>query len=1158
MSQFVHLHLHTQYSLLDGLNKIPKIVQKAFKMGQPAIAMTDHGNMHGAIEFYDNAKKTGIKPIIGCELYVAPQSRKDRSSRDENGAARHLTVLAKNNVGYQNLCRLVSLAYQEGFYYKPRVDRELLAAFSEGLIVLSGCLASELGQASINSDIKKAKETIEFYAKTFKDNYYLEVQPHLISEQKNLNKLCSELATDYGLPLVGTTDCHYPNIDDHFAQEVLMCISTAKNINDPDRIRHEGVNLHLKSFDDIKAEFNESGFQGVNEVLSNTLDIANSCDLSFDFSTYYMPIFETSDKDKLFELLKKDSTEGLTERLTDLKKLIEFTDELHQVYLDRLEEELSLLKDMGFAGYFLVVADFINWAKEQKIPVGPGRGSAAGSLVAFALKITDIDPIKHKLIFERFLNPARMSLPDIDVDFCIFGRDKVIKYVVEKYGKDRVAQIATFGTLKAKAAIKDVGRALGVAYSEADKVAQLIPAPRQGFDFSLKEAIEMEPRLKDYAENEGEELISLAMKMEGLTRHTSTHAAGVVIGDRPLIDLLPMMRDKEGNDVTQFSMKYVEKIGLVKFDFLGLKTLSVIQSAIDVIKASKNVEVDFSKIDIEDSESFKTLCAGQVTGVFQLESSGIREMTMRLKPSCFDDIVATIALYRPGPLDAGMVDRYIERKHGREKVEYLHPLMEDCLRDTYGIMLYQEQVMQLARELAGYSLAEADLLRRAMGKKIPEEMQQQKERFLDGAKKKEISEKVANEIFSQMETFARYGFNRSHSAAYAMISFQTAYLKTHYEVEFMAALMSLEMDDTDKVLKNFTECRKSGIKVLPPSVNYSFSGFSVENNSVRYGLSAVKGVGEKAVEEIVRVRNESGKFTDLEDFLSRIDLKAINKKVVENLIKSGAFDESKFSRNELLSRAPGVLKAAQVLQKERESTQLSLFGSNGAPQPLQRRTTNRNEFPVNQRLALEREALGFYISGHPLAKYKNVVKSFGAIATLAVKTKKNQTNVKVAGVITGLKLRNTKKGDRYASFVLEDVAGTIEAMVWPDVYKNCQIQLEKDEPVVISGRADVSDERSLIVVDKLESLIDLRNKNAKKAVLHLGVNDNILEYKDDLLEIFSEHEGGCPLTVRMASENEVLQVKLHDETKRAIGLEASEAICDKVEMLFGAPKLVFL
>ncbi len=770
MSKFVHLHLHSQYSLLDGLNRVDRIAKQAAAMGQQAVALTDHGNMHGAIEFYDYAKKAGVKPILGCELYVTSGSRHERVPRSQGGAGtHHLTVLAQNVEGYRNLCRLVSLAYREGFYFKPRVDHELLEQFNEGLIVLSGCLASEISHFAQNDQKEKGRELLEFYAKTFKDRYYLEVQPHEVQEQQKLNAALADWGKEMGLPMVATTDCHYGEEDDHYAQEVLMCVSTGKKIDDPDRIQHQGVSLHFKSELEMVNAF--QGWSGASEAVQMSYEIAQRCNLDFDFSTYYMPKFEVEEGLTLEGIMEEDSRRGLAERFEEYEaqgKAI--SEEERKIYADRLDEEIGLIKKMGFAGYFLVVADFIVWAKENEIPVGPGRGSAAGSLVAYAMRITEIDPIRHKLLFERFLNPERVSLPDIDVDFCIHGRDKVIKYVVEKYGKEKVAQIATFGTLKAKAAIKDVGRALGISYAETDRVAQLVPAPRQGFDYPLEEALQMEPRLKEYAEGDGAELIQLAMKLEGLTRHTSTHAAGVVIGDRPLLDMLPMMVDKDDNDVTQYSMKYVEKVGLVKFDFLGLKTLTVLHTAVKLVKESQDIDIDLNALPFFDEKTFRMLCSGKTIGVFQLESSGITEMTMRLKPSSFDDLVAILALYRPGPLDSGMVDHYIERKHGREEVSYLHPLMADILEDTYGIILYQEQIMQLARTLAGYSLAEADLLRRAMGKKIPEEMAKQKSRFLEGAKEKEIPAKIAEEIFSQMETFARYGFNRSHSAAYELVS----------------------------------------------------------------------------------------------------------------------------------------------------------------------------------------------------------------------------------------------------------------------------------------------------------------------------------------------------------------------------------------------------
>lgn len=1154
MSQFVHLHLHTQYSLLDGANKLKEVIAHAAQLGQPAIAMTDHGNMHGAVEFFYEAKKGGIKPIIGCELYVTPGSRHERKMRAQGGAGTcHLTVLAANKTGYHNLCKLSSLAYKEGFYFKPRVDHELLERYSEGLIVLSGCLAGEVAQATMVDDYKGAKELVEFYAKTFKDRYYLELQPHPIDDQRKHNAAIMDLAQSIGVPLVATTDCHYLNKDDHFAQEVLMCISTGKTVLDPDRLRHEGFTLHLKTEQEMIKEFENN--DRCTEAVRNSALIASQCDLSLESKTYYMPKYECADERPLIDIMAEMARDGLKSREDALAALPGWGPAMKQQYIDRLEEEISLIGKMGFAGYFLVVADFIVWAKDHGIPVGPGRGSVAGSLVAYTMRITEVDPISNKLFFERFLNPERISMPDIDVDFCIHGREHVIKYVIEKYGKEKVSQIATFGTLKAKAAIKDVGRALGMSYAETDRIAQLVPAPRQGFDYPISEALKMEPKLAEYAAGEGRELIELAQKLEGLTRHTSTHAAGVVIGDRPLDELLPMMVDKDGNDVTQYSMTYVEKVGLVKFDFLGLKTLTVLHTACQIIKESRGVDIDLNALPLNDPKTYTLLCGGNTTGVFQLESSGITEMVVRLKPSCFDDIVAILALYRPGPLDAGMVDHYIERKHGREPISYLHPLMKDILMDTYGVILYQEQIMQLARALSGYSLGEADILRKAMGKKNPEEMAKQKTRFVTGAVERGIAQKLADEIFQQMETFARYGFNRSHTAAYALVSFQTAYLKAHYGVEFMAALMTHDMEDTDKTFKNFNECRKQGIAVLPPNMNESSASFTVRQGKILFGLEAVKGTGQKAVEAIMRAR-EDGPFKDLEDLISRVDLNSVNKRVFENMIKSGGFDFSKVSRREMSERLEELLKV-YASRKDVDPNQMNLFGT-ATPKPVvARRAVTIPEWPVNQKLSFEREALGFYISGHPLEKFKWDLKRLGALSTADVKVKKAK-EVRVGGVITALKLKNTKKGDRYASFALEDWLGTIDSLVWPDTYRKIQHLIVPDEPVMVSGRADVTEERCVLVIDKMESLIQLRDRSATQGFLMLTANDDIEQRMPAVQTIFRKYTGSCPVKVRLQLDDGEVSIVLRDSANSPVCVGPSEALCEEVEQLFGRPVLTFM
>ena len=1159
---FVHLHLHTQYSLLDGANKLPDILKKAHALEQPAIAMTDHGNMHGAVEFYTAAKKVGIKPIIGCEVYLNPVSRLERKPKDKGGApTHHLTLLASDSDGYRNLCHLVSLAYREGFYFKPRIDHELLRRYNKGIIVLSGCLAGEMNAAAENDNEEQALKTARFYQEVFGDRYYLEVQPHALRDQHKLNAVNFDISQRLGIPLVATNDCHYPNVDDHYAQEVLMCVSTGKTVTDPSRLRHVGVNLHLKTGEEMLEGFGSIPWG--DEAVRNAIEIGKRCNLEFETGKYYMPKYPVDEGKKLVEVMAEQARDGLVKRLEAIRARNKSWRESDvAIYEARLNEELSLIDQMGFPGYFLVVADFIVWAKENGIPVGPGRGSVAGSLVAYAMRITDVDPIEHKLLFERFLNPARVSMPDIDVDFCIHGRDRVIKYVVAKYGKENVAQIATFGTLKAKAAIKDVGRALGISYAITDKIASLVPAPRQGFDYPLTEAMKMEPKLKEYAEGEGKELISLALKLEGLTRHSSTHAAGVVIADRPLMELLPMMVDKDGNDVTQYSMTYVEKIGLVKFDFLGLKTLTMLNTALDLIKQSTGDRPNLEMIPLNDPKTFDLLQGGNTVGVFQLESGGITEMTMRLKPNCFNDVVATIALYRPGPLDAGMVEHYVERKHGREPVTYLHPLMAKDLADTYGIMLYQEQIMQMARSLAGYSLGEADILRKAMGKKNPEEMAKQRVRFISGTEANKIDSKLANEIFDQMETFARYGFNRSHSVAYAMISYYTAYLKAHYPVEFMAALMSHEMDDSDKTLKNFTECRKHKIPVLAPHLNESGAGFSVKGGNIRFGLEAVKGVGQKAVEAVLNERRERGDFKSVEDLLERVDPTHLNMRVLENLNRAGAFDYTGISRRETDEALQNLLESAQSRQKRDSGAQMSLFSAFGIESAAvgRKRWVGKPEWPMIRKLQLEREAVGFYISGHPLERYKRDLEKMGIGAIYDEKERANigKHSVKLAGVVTALKLKNTKKGDRYATFALEDYSGTVESIVWPDTYKQVETQLLSEDPIVALGKLDKNDERCVLIVEKVESLIAIRNRSVTQAVLALEDQDDLEARLPALFQVLRKYPGNCPVRARMRVNGASVSIVLRDAAQGPVLIAPSEPLCDEVEQLFGSSKMSFL
>jgi DNA polymerase-3 subunit alpha len=1159
-SRFVHLHCHTEYSLLDGANKVDKLFQRIKALKQPAVAMTDHGNMFGAVEFYREALKQGIKPIIGCEIYVAPTSRFEKKGIDKGPKEynNHLILLAMNREGYRNLCKLVSLGYMEGFYYKPRIDKELLKELNGGLIALSACLQGEVCQALSAGNVEKARGAAETYATLFKDRYYIEIQDNKLAEQEKVNRLLLELAKDLSIPVVATNDCHYGERADYHAHDVLLCVQTGKTVNEDNRLKMETDELYLKSAEEIK-----TGFEYCPEAVERTLEIAERCNVEIEFGKYHFPAFTPPKDISLDDYLDELAFSGLKERLEGIDDAA-----VRDRYEERLKYELDVIKRMQFPGYFLVVADFINYAKKNGIPVGPGRGSSAGSLVAYALRITDLDPMRHVLLFERFLNPERRSMPDIDVDFCIRGRAQVIQYVKEKYGADRVAQIATFGTLKAKAAIKDVGRALGFSFAETDAIAKLIPAPKQGFDYPLTECIKMEPRLADLMKNDPrvKNLMDHALRLEGLTRHASTHAAGVVLSNLPLVDHLPLFVDKEGGIVTQFDMGSVEKIGLVKFDFLGLKTLTLIHDCVKLIEATRGVKVDLEHLPLDDKKTYRLLCNGNTTGVFQLESTGIREMTVKIRPNCFEDLVAILALYRPGPLDSGMAEEYIKRKHGKEKIKYLHPLLEPVLKDTHGVIVYQEQVMQIAQVLGGYSMGDADILRRAMGKKDPEEMAAQRERFVEGAQKERIDSQKAAEIFDQMETFARYGFNKSHSAAYALVSYQTAYLKTHYPVEFMAGLMTSEMGDTDKVIKNLGECREKEIEVLAPDINESRAHFTPVGDKIRFGLAAVKNVGEKAVEVILESRAKEGPFDSLFDFCRRVDLTAVNRRVVESLIKCGAFDSTQMSRARMIAALDEAIRLGQAFQRDSQSSQIDIFGllggENKAPKKPGPLYPEIEEWSAQQALAFEKEALGFYITGHPLDKYERVIKKLTSGTIAELKEKAAAGDVKISGVVSALKLRNTKKGDRYGSFNLEDKSGFVEVVAWPDVYRKSVDVLNSDDPIFVKGRMEVGEERMQIFAGEITPLAQeiarLRvngapngKSNGHGAKVHLYVRESEVSADElvQLRETLLEHQGPCVVFLHLlAPGKSETVIELPDQVRVASTPELEAT----VQRLFGS------
>jgi DNA polymerase III subunit alpha len=1152
-ANFVHLHLHSQYSLLDGAIKIPDLLNRVKEYKMPAVAVTDHGNMFGAIEFYTKAMAAGIKPIIGCEVYVAPASRFDKTNaRGSSEASYHFVLLCKNLVGYRNLCHLVSAGYREGFYYRPRIDWELLRQHNQGLIAMTACLGGEipvmLGSGRMEEAIQRTRQMSEIFDN---NRLYLELQENFIPEQDPVNSGLIEIANELHLPLVATNDCHYLTRESAYAHEVLLCIQTGKTMDDEKRMRFSNDEFYVKTPTEM-AEL----FKATPDALTNTVEIAQRCNLELDFNTYHFPQYEKPADQTLDEVLAEMSCRGLDERLAEIRKIHEVPAEMEQRYRERLQIELDCIKQMGFPGYFLIVADFINWGKDQNIPVGPGRGSAAGSLVAFSVRITDIDPMPYNLLFERFLNPERISMPDIDVDFCIYGRERVIDYVRNHYGEANVAQIITFGTMQAKGVIRDVGRALNMSFAETDKIVKLIPGI---LNITLKDALAQEPKLKELINKESKikQLFDVALALEGLTRHASTHAAGVVVTPKPLPEYLPLYTDpKSGGQVTQFAMKYVEEIGLVKFDFLGLKTLTVIDKAVRLIRAGETPDFDLKLIRDDDPKAYELLSKGETTGVFQLESSGMKEYLVKLKPSCFEDLIAMVALYRPGPLGSGMVDSFIKRKHGEETFDYPFPQLEPILKDTYGVIVYQEQVMLIAQVLAKYSLGGADLLRRAMGKKKAEEMAKQKEIFLAGAKENKLDPKKAEGVFDLMEKFAAYGFNKSHSAAYALIAYHTAYLKAHYPVEFMAALLTEDMENTDKVIKNINEVRSMGIEVLPPDINASDRSFTVHSNSIRFGLGAVKGVGAAALESIIEQRNE-GLYSSLQDFCEKVDLRKVNKKVVEALVKCGAFDSLNGKRAQYMAVLEESMDIGQKMQREKEQGQASLFGTeeivshkgNGYG-----KLPDIDDWSEKVLLGFEKEALGFYITGHPLDRHSAVIKRFATCETAGLIERTDKEEVKVCGIVAGIKELTTKKGDRMAFVTLEDLSGFVEMVVFPEVYQASMELLKGEEPLLVSGTLDIGEESCKLLVTEVLSLSEVKERLTKRVHFRLttpGLSESQLR---SLKDILGRYRGNCDVLLHLVIPNRSETIiSLPEKLK----VSASDEIMDAAEKLFGYNVVTF-
>ena len=1147
---FTHLHVHTEYSLLDGASKIPELVHQAKELGMDSIAITDHGVMYGVIDFYRAAKKEGIKPIIGCEVYVAPGSRFDKEAGKNENRYYHLVLLAENDTGYHNLMKIVSRGFTEGYYYKPRVDREVLQEFHEGIIALSACLAGEvatyLRQGFYEEAKKAALEHVEIFGG---NNYFLELQDHGIDDQQTVNQGLLRMSQETGIPLVATNDIHYVKKEDAEAHDILLCIQTGKKVADKDRMRYEGGQYYLKSPEEMEALFPYA-----KQALENTGKIAERCNVEIVFGEQKVPKYEVPEGFTSYSYLKALCQEGLERRYDPVTPQLQ----------ERLDYELSTIETMGYVDYFLIVWDFIKYAKDHGIAVGPGRGSAAGSIVSYCLEITNIDPIRFNLLFERFLNPERVTMPDIDVDFCYERRQEVIDYVVRKYGKEKVVQIVTFGTMAARMVIRDVGRVLDMPYAAVDRIAKMIPMGQNGHNPTIKEALTISSDLKKaYDEEEDVRyLLDMSQRLEGLPRHASMHAAGVVIGQKAIDEFVPLSRGSEDAITTQFTMTTIEELGLLKMDFLGLRTLTVIQDAVRNIKQSKGIDIDIDHLNMEDPEVYDLLCTGQTDGIFQLESNGMKSFMKELKPRNIEDIIAGISLYRPGPMD--FIPLYIKGKEHPETITYDCPQLEKILSPTYGCIVYQEQVMQIVMELAGYTLGRSDLVRRAMSKKKGDVMQRERQNFVYGNEEEHvpgcinrgIDEKTANKIFDEMIDFAKYAFNKSHAAAYAVVAYQTAYLKCHYPAEFMAALITSVLDRTDKVSEYIAHCRKLDIPILPPDINEGYSQFSVSGNAIRYGLSALKSVGRPVIDAIVAEREAHGRYRDLKDFISRLSNKEVNKRTIESFIKSGALDSFPANRRQMMMIYVQLIDQVNQEKKSAMTGQMSLMDLLGEEEKkaFDIRYPDVAEYEKEEKLSFEKEVLGIYVSGHPLEDYQNLMDTninatthdFIADAETGETVAKDQIYYTIGGMIAAKTVKMTKSNQNMAFITLEDLLGSLEVVVFPKKYEQYRSILEPDSKILVYGRASISEDEGKLLLERAVSFDEI----PKHVYVQCLNKEAYTQQENAIYDIIDKYPGSSPVTVCLKEEHQ------SKDLGRQFYLKAGEEAIGELKQLLGEGKVL--